>query len=151
MISASSYSSTAPKPLHVGHAPRGLLNEKSCGVGVGARVPSYGHSKRSVYMSRDTGVASSPCVPDPARPAAMGDASSTTASPSPSRNAVPTASARRLPALGSHREAVDDDEQLRGLRDVGAGRQLVEMHERPLDHDAHESLRAEILDDDRRA
>ena len=43
---------TAPKPLHVAHAPRGLLNEKSCGDGAGARVPSLGHSKRSVKRSR---------------------------------------------------------------------------------------------------
>src|ERR1041384_2045803 len=48
MISDSSYSSVAPKPLHRLHAPRGLLNEKSCGVGDGARVPSLGHSNRSV-------------------------------------------------------------------------------------------------------
>ena len=43
-MSASSYSSIAPKPLHVSQAPRGLLNEKSCGVGAGRRVPSFGHS-----------------------------------------------------------------------------------------------------------
>jgi hypothetical protein len=43
-ISPSSYSSTAPNPLHVSHAPRGLLNEKSCGDGAGRRVPSFGHS-----------------------------------------------------------------------------------------------------------
>src|SRR5256885_17212793 len=35
----SSYSSTAPKPLHVGHAPRGLLKEKSVGVSTGAAQP----------------------------------------------------------------------------------------------------------------
>ena len=43
-ISRSSYSSTAPNPLHVSQAPRGLLNEKSCGDGAGRRVPSFGHS-----------------------------------------------------------------------------------------------------------
>src|SRR5690349_22185318 len=38
-MSDSSYSSTAPKPLHPGQAPRGLLKEKSAGVGAGAGVP----------------------------------------------------------------------------------------------------------------
>src|SRR5688572_19994828 len=53
-MSAASYSSVAPNPLQVVHAPRGLLKEKSCGVGVGARVPSYAHSKRSENL-RDRG------------------------------------------------------------------------------------------------
>src|SRR6478672_3827263 len=47
-MSVSSYSSVAPKPLHRLQAPRGLLKEKSCGVGPGARVPSLAHSYRSV-------------------------------------------------------------------------------------------------------
>src|ERR1019366_2353939 len=42
-INARSYSSVAPNPLHVGQAPLGLLNEKSCGDGGGATCPSFGH------------------------------------------------------------------------------------------------------------
>ena len=57
-MSDSSYSSIAPKPLHCGHAPRGELKEKSCGVGAGAVVPSFGHSNRSVKRSRVTGLPS---------------------------------------------------------------------------------------------
>ena len=37
-ISDSSYSNTAPKPLQLEHAPRGLLKEKSAGVTVTAGV-----------------------------------------------------------------------------------------------------------------
>src|SRR5439155_1125938 len=38
-MSDSSYSSTAPKPLHTGQAPRGLLNENRIGARAGAAVP----------------------------------------------------------------------------------------------------------------
>src|SRR5581483_6711518 len=102
MMSDSSYSSVAPNPLHVGHAPRGLLNEKSCGVGAGARVPSYGHSKRSVKRSRTplgdaSADATGPSAPGTelagGTPVAPPSPRSTTHSPSPSANAVPTASA----------------------------------------------------------
>src|SRR2546423_1759945 len=76
----SSYSSVAPKPLHRLHAPRGLLNEKSCGVGVGARVPSFAHSKRSVKRHGPAGWLKGGEV--------TGSVKGMTASPSPSRNAV---------------------------------------------------------------
>src|ERR1051325_9606929 len=38
-ISDSSYSSTAPNPLQMGQAPRGLLKEKSAGMRTGAAQP----------------------------------------------------------------------------------------------------------------
>src|SRR5207244_604326 len=38
-MSDSSYSSTAPKPLQAGHAPRGLLKENRIGVSAGAAAP----------------------------------------------------------------------------------------------------------------
>src|ERR1017187_9673523 len=50
-INARSYSSVAPNPLHVGHAPLGLLNEESWGLGTGATWPSFGHSNRVVNLS----------------------------------------------------------------------------------------------------
>src|ERR1019366_3881259 len=78
-ISARSYSSVAPKPLQVGQAPLGLLNENSWGDGTGAMWPSLGHWKRVVNF-RD-GVRRPPS-------AVRG-----TASPSPSLNAVSNASA----------------------------------------------------------
>src|ERR1035437_8941647 len=53
-ISARSYSSVAPKPLQVGQAPLGLLNENSWGDGTGAMWPSLGHWKRVVNF-RDGG------------------------------------------------------------------------------------------------
>ena len=119
--SASSYSSTAPKPLHVGHAPRGLLNENSCGVGAGARVPSFGHSKRSVKR-------------EPRRPARRRTASATgsvnrmTASPSPSRNAVPTASASRPRASApTTSRSTTTSSSLREREVDVRGQQLVEV------------------------
>src|SRR5258708_10014953 len=42
-INDSSYSSTAPKPLQPGQAPRGLLKEKSASVGAGADGPQLEH------------------------------------------------------------------------------------------------------------
>src|ERR1051325_3945530 len=42
-MSDSSYSSTAPNPLHPGHAPRGLLKENRMGVSAGAAVPQLEH------------------------------------------------------------------------------------------------------------
>ena len=62
-------------------------------------------------VSRDTGVASSLCVPAPASRRNRA-ASSTIASPSPSRNAVPTASARRCRLSGADGQAIDHHQQL---------------------------------------
>src|SRR3954471_18057887 len=87
-ISDSSYSSVAPKPLHRSHAPRGLLNENSCGVGAGARVPSLAHSYRSVKRADATGLL-------PTLGTSTGSVNMMTQSPSPSRKAVPTASGKR--------------------------------------------------------
>src|SRR2546423_7825689 len=75
-MSDSSYSSTAPNPLHPGHAPRGLLNENRIGVSAGAAVPQLeqvgcAEKRRRSPFSRAT------------------------ATPSPSLNAVATASVRR--------------------------------------------------------
>src|SRR5438309_11159461 len=42
-MSDSSYSSTAPNPLHPGHAPRGLLKENRMGVSAGAGVAQCEH------------------------------------------------------------------------------------------------------------
>src|SRR6185503_5161414 len=92
-MSVSSYSSVAPKPLQRLQAPRGLLKEKSCGVGDGARVPSLGHSKRSVNLR--TGVWAYGRVGVWAG-TDTGSVKAIVQSPSPSRNAVPTASGSRL-------------------------------------------------------
>src|SRR5437763_958743 len=75
-MSDSSYSSTAPKPLHPGQAPRGLLKENRIGVSAGAAVAQCEHVWLSEKRRR------SPF-------------SSATATPSPSLNAVATASASR--------------------------------------------------------
>src|SRR5258708_7845460 len=48
-----------------------------------------------------------------------------------------------------HDEPVDDDQQLRRERDVQIpGLELIEVHDHAVDAQAHESLLAEILDDD---
>ncbi len=51
-ISDSSYSSTAPNPLHAAQAPRGLLNEKSAGDGARAGVSHALQLGCSVNRSR---------------------------------------------------------------------------------------------------
>src|SRR5204863_6939004 len=76
-ISDSSYSRIAPKPLHVGHAPRGLLKENSVGVSTGAAQPHAEHAGCSEKRRR------SPLF-------------NANATPSPSLNAVATAAASRL-------------------------------------------------------
>ncbi len=46
-------------------------------------------------------------------------------------------------------KAVDDDKQFLGERDVDRGReQVVEVRDRPVDADADEALRSQVLDDD---
>src|SRR5213082_2295763 len=80
-ISDSSYSSTAPNPLHPGHAPRGLLKENRIGESAGAAVPQLEHVGCAEKRRR------SPF-------------SSAIATPSPSLKAVATASVRR-PRFGS--------------------------------------------------
>jgi len=75
-MSDSSYSRTAPKPLHPGQAPRGLLNENRIGVSAGAAVPQFEQVGWAEKRRR------SPL-------------SSATATPSPSLKAVATASASR--------------------------------------------------------
>src|SRR2546423_3780124 len=86
MMSDSSYSSTAPKPLQVGHAPRGLLKEKSVGVSAGAAQPQAEQAGWSEKRRR------SPLL-------------SASATPSPSLNAVAIASAnsaRFVPTPSMH-------------------------------------------------
>ncbi len=107
-MSDSSYSSIAPNPLQRGHAPRGLLNEKSCGVGAGARVPSLAHSKRSVNRSRVDDLAVE------RRAHRLGEEDDHIAVALAERGA--DASARRLRCFVADREPVDDDQQL--LRDA---------------------------------
>ena len=46
---------TRPKPWHAGHAPSGLLNENSCGVGSSNVIPS--RSKRDEKSSISNGLA----------------------------------------------------------------------------------------------
>src|SRR5438128_7376826 len=75
-MSDSLYSKTAPKPLHPGQAPRGLLNENRIGVSGGAAVPQLEQVGWAEKRRR------SPL-------------SSATATPSPSLKAVATASASR--------------------------------------------------------
>src|SRR5256886_11208283 len=76
-MSDSSYSSTAPKPLQLGQAPRGLLKEKSVGVSTGAAQPQAEQAGCSEKRRRSPLLRAS-------------------ATPSPSLNAVAIASARRL-------------------------------------------------------
>src|SRR5215204_2388486 len=52
IINESSYSSTAPKPLQLEQAPRGLLKEKSAGVTVAAGVSQLLQAGYSVNRSR---------------------------------------------------------------------------------------------------
>src|SRR5256885_15946990 len=80
-MSDSSYSSTAPKPLQLGQAPRGLLKEKSVGVSTGAAQPQAEQAGGSEKRRRSPLLRAS-------------------ATPSPSLNAVAIASARR-PPVGS--------------------------------------------------
>src|SRR5882672_9070337 len=81
-IRDSSYSSTAPNPLQLEQAPRGLLNENSAGVTVTAGVSQLLQAGNSVKRSRPS-------------------SSNTIAIPSPSANAVATDSARRPAEPGS--------------------------------------------------
>src|SRR3989442_14115649 len=86
-MSDSSYSRTAPKPLHPGQAPRGLLNENRIGVSAGAAVPQFEH------VGWDENRRRSPL-------------SSATATPSPSLKAGATPAASRPPgASGSGQRA----------------------------------------------
>ena len=78
-----------------------------------------------------------------------GFSNKTTQSPSPSRKADAIASASRPRAESSATEAIDDDEQFARLREVvGAANEVVEMQYPPVGLNPHESLRAEVLDDD---
>src|SRR5918999_3884761 len=78
-INDSSYSSTAPKPLQLEHAPRGLLKENNAGVTNAAGVSQLLQAGNSVKRVR----------PEPV------SGCSTTAIPSPSSKAVATASVSR--------------------------------------------------------
>ena len=72
-----------------------------------------------------------------------------TASPSPSRNAVRDGVGEPAARLVADDEPIDDDEQLLREGDVDVlDRELVEMLDDAVDGDAHEALRAEVLDDD---
>src|SRR5438093_7137402 len=77
-INDSSYSSTAPKPLQVGHAPRGLLKENRVGVSSGAAQPQAEQAGCAEKRRRSPVLRAS-------------------ATPSPSLNAVATASASLPP------------------------------------------------------
>ncbi len=142
-MSCSSYSSVAPNPLQVGQAPRGLLKEKSWGVGVGAFPWPSGHSKWVVNERRTPAVG---CRLSPATTRA-------TASPSPSAKAVLRASARRRVVSGSDaasdgtwRRSTTINSSFAAVRS-SVSRQFVEMFERAVLQNAHESLRAEAFDD----
>ncbi len=123
-INDSSYSSTAPKPLQPGQAPRGLLKEKSVGVGAGAGVPQFEQVGCSEKRRREplleatatpspslkavaTASARRPCAPSVAARRSTRTTTSLPsrmrawASASSSRNAVPSTSARTNPAARS--------------------------------------------------
>ena len=85
MISESSYSRTAPNPLQLEQAPRGLLKEKSAGVTVAAGVSQLLQAGNSVNRVRPV-VGCPPC--------------STMATPSPSWKAVASASVSREAEVG---------------------------------------------------
>ena len=96
-MSDSSYSSTAPNPLHRGQAPRGLLNEKSCGDGAGRHRAVVGtlETLGEPCGTRRERASAAPAWDRASPPAAPRSSTRTTHVPSPSRNAVATASARR--------------------------------------------------------
>src|SRR5712691_11738177 len=114
--SVSSYSSPAPKPLHPGQAPRGLLKENSAGVSTGPAVPQREHVGCWEKRRRDP-------------------LSSATATPSPSLNAVATASASRP----RRRDAVHHHERLRRLPHPPLGVVPVEPHDRAVELRPHEA------------
>jgi hypothetical protein len=117
--------------LHVSHAPRGLLNEKSCGDGAGRRVPSFGHSKRSVKLSR----APPPRPPRRAprgAPDGLGEDERRVAVALAERRPERVAQPRRR--LGRRRQAVDDHEQLRAAGQVEPARlDVVEVQHLAVD------------------
>ena len=130
-----------PRPVHVGQAPCGELNENERGSSSSIVVPSKGHS-------------SARCSAAPRRRPPSAGATSMT--PSPSRSAVSTESARRdgvrigmLRVERSARPASAWRTMSRStttsivwrlyLSSVG---RLVEVHELPVDADAHEALPA---------
>ena len=111
-MSDSSYSSTAPKPLHAAQAPRGLLNEKSAGVERrGGRVALAAASGCSVNRSRPAVVHARPrCLRPPG---------------TRWRSPRPAGSARRRPGL----QPVHHDQEFGHARSGrGRPRQLVEVH-----------------------
>ena len=129
-ITERSYSSTAPNPLHVGHAPRGLLNEKKLGRrSRRARVIVRALEALGEYEPVSTVGGNYDALAIP-----VGERSS-------NRIAQPPGDLRR------NREAVDDNENLFGSPQIDATTgEIVEVKHFAVDADAKKSLRAEILD-----
>ena len=103
MRSGSKYWRT-PRPSHAGHAPLGLLKEKSCGWMSGSEMPHVGHACFS-----ERRISSAPCSP-------------TFAIPSPCLSAVSSESARRCLAEGfiTARSTMRSMSCLRFLSSLGA-------------------------------
>jgi hypothetical protein len=76
-ISDSSYWSTAPKPVHSGQEPYGLLKEKSCGEGRANSISGWsGQRKRSVKRKADPSSRITAASPSPSASACCSESAS---------------------------------------------------------------------------
>ena len=69
-IRLKSASREAPSPVHAGHAPRGLLNEKILGSGLGSEIPHSGHAKCVLKMWSLPPITPATIIPSPSLRAA---------------------------------------------------------------------------------
>ena len=127
--------------MHRSHAPRGLLNEKSCGVGAGraravvGALEALGEAKPRRRSWRRAAT----------RPLGEQDDAVAVALAKRGADRVGETAAR----LVADDQAVDDDQQfLREVMSIASVSELVEMLDRAVDAHAHEALRAQILDHD---
>src|SRR5258708_11770594 len=97
-INDSSYSSTAPKPLQPGQAPRGLLKEKSAGVGAGAGVAQFEQVGCSEKRRREPLFEATATPSPPLKALAAASARRPRTPPVPDRPSTPTTPAVPPPA-----------------------------------------------------
>ena len=130
---SGSTSSRVPRPVQVGHAPWGVLNEKLRGSSAGNEVPSYGQANASEY---------SRSAHTPA------DRSLMMTWPEPSRSACSTESAMRglVFRLTRDHQAIDDDGDrvLLLLLELDLVAQVSNL---AVDADAHEASLAHVVED----
>ena len=127
--------------MHCGQAPRGELKEKSCGVGAGAR----GAVVRALEALGEAEPRDGLAVERRVDRIGEEDDRVAVALAERGGDGVGEPAAR----LVADDEPVDDDEQLLREGDVDVrDRELVEVHDDAVEADAHEALRAEVLDDD---